>query len=596
MAHPLVAGGGVAALGMMRALFTTTRGRDLLLRLNGIKPGTPVADSLWQQVGKEMPKLMQKPPEEPPEGPPAGGGSSPPNPPQPPAGSAAAIPDEYARQKQAFKASVAGLPLDPDRIEWVHGTTPEGAESIRSSGKFKTEGVTRQYDYSEFGPDAVYLGPKGSWWFDPDAGGRNIDYGAQVPVNLSPSAKIFTINSKADADKLAKSIGLASGKALSDALWVDNYQGPEGPQGVARAREITNRLRSLGIDGVHISGQAMQEENPVFTGPQLVVFNKDVINPEGPPTGGGPSSGPPAPGGGNIADTLQNQADAAIQRMRDRGTFSGTQSNAMFPAEDLADMAIWGAAKMAKGVTQLGAWSKEMLADAGSSAARLKPQLPKLYVLAQKTLERHIANTAGNLPSTQKMLSMYRQGAEGQDWYRNTKAELQSVFGPDTDKFVDFLAATSPNTTVAANTSLALKAYMQWKTGKPFTGYLPETIKSLNKAAAGEEFGGLKVQSFRKNLHGDPVPVTVDRWIARALGFGDQPTVPQYKFMDYLISQVAAKKGLEPRQLQAAIWKTIKDTEGLAGQGGESYEVLVRRKLLSDPDLAAAIQQAAPQR
>ena len=318
--------------------------------------------------------------------------------------------------------------------------------------------------------------------------------------------------------------------------------------------------------------------------------------PEGPPSGGGPSSGPPAPTGGNLADTLQGQADAAIQRMRDRGTFSGTQSNALFPAEDLADMTIWGAAKMAKGVTQLGAWSKEMLADAGASASRLKPQLPKLYVMAQKTLERHIANTAGNLPSTQKMLSMHRQGIEGKDWDRNSKAELQSVFGPDTDKFVDFLAATSPNTTVAANTSLALKAYMQWKTGKPFTGYLPETIKSLNRAAAGEEFGGLKVQSFRKNLHGDAVPVTVDRWIARALGFGDQPTVPQYKFMDYLISQVAAKKGLEPRQLQAAIWKTIKDTEGLAGQGGESYEVLVRRKLLSDPDLATAIQQAAPQR
>ena len=76
MAHPLIAGGGVAALGMMRALFTTTRGRDLLLRLNGIKPGTPVADSVWQQVGREMPKLMQKPPEEPPEGPPSGGGPS----------------------------------------------------------------------------------------------------------------------------------------------------------------------------------------------------------------------------------------------------------------------------------------------------------------------------------------------------------------------------------------------------------------------------------------------------------------------------------------------------------------------------------------
>ena len=34
----------------------------------------------------------------------------------------------------------------------------------------------------------------------------------------------------------------------------------------------------------------------------------------------------------------------------------------------------------------------------------------------------------------------------------------------------------------------------------------------------------------------------------------------------------------------------------MLSQGGESYEVLVRRKLLSDPDLATAIQQAAPQR
>jgi GNAT superfamily N-acetyltransferase len=301
----------------------------------------------------------------------------------------------------------------------------------------------------------------------------------------------------------------------------------------------------------------------------------------------------PQPGAAEgIHSTLDSAADAAMQRMRDRGTFTGSKLSAGIPVDDLADMAIWGASKLAKGTVDFAKWSKEILAEAGPAAARLAPELPKLYAQAQKTLDRHIANTAGDLPNTQKLLAMYRKGIEGQDWYRSTKAELQSVFGPDTNMFIDFLAATSPNTTVASNTSLALKAYMQWKAGKPFTGYLPETIKSLDKAAAGEDFGALKVRSFRKNLHGDPMPVTVDRWIARALGFGDQPTPPQYKFMDYLITQVAQKKGLEPRQVQAAIWKTIKDAEGIAGQGGESYEVLVRKKLLSDPDLAAAIKQA----
>ena len=51
---------------MARALLTTTGGRNLLLRMNGIKPGSPMMDSLWQQVGKEMPKLMA-PPKTPPQ-------------------------------------------------------------------------------------------------------------------------------------------------------------------------------------------------------------------------------------------------------------------------------------------------------------------------------------------------------------------------------------------------------------------------------------------------------------------------------------------------------------------------------------------------
>ena len=278
--------------------------------------------------------------------------------------------------------------------------------------------------------------------------------------------------------------------------------------------------------------------------------------------------------------------------MRQRGTLTGERLGAGIPVDDIADMAIWGASKLARGTVDFGKWSKEIMSEASPAAAQLAPHLPKLYEQSQKILDRHVTRTAGKLPNTQGLLGLYKKGIDAKDWYHSTQAELQSVFGDDTGMFVDFLAATSPNTTVASNTTLALKAYTQWKSGKPFQGFLPETINSLNKAISGEDFGGLKVKSFRKILRapspgrGRPLDLTRN-------GLRRSATPAQYKLLDYLITQVAQKKGLEPRQLQAAVWKMIKDAEGLASQGAESYEVLVRRKLLSDPDMAAAIKQAS---
>lgn len=141
----------------------------------------------------------------------------------------------------------------------------------------------------------------------------------------------------------------------------------------------------------------------------------------------------------------------------------------------------------------------------------------------------------------------------------------------------------------------ALKAYMQWKNGQPFQGFMPVVIDMLNKATRGEPFGGLKVSSFKKNLMGDPLPVTVDRWIARAFGFGDQPTPVQYKFMDYLITQTAQRKGIEPRQMQAAIWKTMRDAKAMSTTG-EAFEVVLRKRIMADPDLAATIKQLSGSR
>src|SRR5262245_12729920 len=89
---------------------------------------------------------------------------------------------------------------------------------------------------------------------------------------------------------------------------------------------------------------------------------------------------------GGIWRGLQDAGDAALARLRQRGAFAGGQLYALFPADVTKDMAIWGAAKMAKGVTDFSQWSKEMLADAGAAADQIRPHLATIYKLASTTV------------------------------------------------------------------------------------------------------------------------------------------------------------------------------------------------------------------
>jgi hypothetical protein len=296
--------------------------------------------------------------------------------------------------------------------------------------------------------------------------------------------------------------------------------------------------------------------------------------------------------GKGISGTLDQAAEDALQRMRDRGTFKGTRLNAGIPVDDLADMAIWGAAKLAKGTVDFAKWSKEILAEAGPAAtSQIKPELANLYAKAQKIYQSHVARTEGKLANTRQLLALYRAGIEGQDWYKYTQAELEQHFGEDAPLFVDMLAATSPNASVAANVSLALKAYAQHKTGQPFEGFMPAVIGNLEKVVKGESPSGPKVTSFKKNLFGDPIPVTVDRWMARAMGWKTDALTPaHYKFLDYTLTQVANKIGVEPRQLQAAIWKAIKEKQGIPGQTAETFEQLLKRQVEKNPALAQTLR------
>jgi hypothetical protein len=354
---------------------------------------------------------------------------------------------------------------------------------------------------------------------------------------------------------------------------------PSGPSGGAPPGQATPPEAGPGGENPLADIAAQRQANQ-----QAFVDKAKAAGQETPPA----ATTTPATGT-SISDTLQSAADAALQRVRDRGTFSGTKLNAAVPVDDLADMAIWGAAKIAKGTVDFGKWSKEMIADAGE---QIRPQLEKMYAQSQKIYERHVANTAGELATTRQLMRLYKIGEPGKDWYKNTQKELETHFGDDAPLFVDMLAATSPNSTVASNVTLALKAYTQHKTGQPFEGFMPAVIGNLERAVKGEPFGGPKVSSFKANLFGDPEPVTVDRWMARAMGKPTDTLTPaQYKFYDYTLTQVAKKAGVEPRQLQAGIWKAIKEAEGRAGNTSESFEQVLARNVADKPELKALLQR-----
>jgi hypothetical protein len=85
-----------------------------------------------------------------------------------------------------------------------------------------------------------------------------------------------------------------------------------------------------------------------------------------------------------ISQRLETEAQAAMERIRRRGTFRGARMNTGLPADDLTDLAIWGAAKLAKGTVDFTRWSGEMISDFGEQA---RPYLAKIYQAAHAHLE-----------------------------------------------------------------------------------------------------------------------------------------------------------------------------------------------------------------
>lgn len=109
---------------------------------------------------------------------------------------------------------------------FVHGTTPENAAAIRAAGQFNPNIGERVYDYSQFGRQASYFAPEGSWWLDPEkaAAGRAATYKDAVKMQLDPTAKIKVIDSEKQLNKVAKKAGFVDAYDMMSSLNVDGLQ------------------------------------------------------------------------------------------------------------------------------------------------------------------------------------------------------------------------------------------------------------------------------------------------------------------------------------------------------------------------------------
>jgi hypothetical protein len=112
-----------------------------------------------------------------------------------------------------------------------------------------------------------------------------------------------------------------------------------------------------------------------------------------------------------------------------------------------------------------------------------------------------------------------------------------------------------------------------------FEGFMGTHKSGLEAVMAAQPLSGPKVGGFHAAMMGDPNGVAVDRWVARAIGYGDKLTEQQNRFIDYAISQVARARGLEPRQLQAAIWRAMKENSETGAFGYDPREEFVTSKL-----------------
>lgn len=234
------------------------------------------------------------------------------------------------------------------------------------------------------------------------------------------------------------------------------------------------------------------------------------------------------------------------------------------------------------------AWIEKMLGEGVGKA-----EMAKVRAGAEKLFAQQVDRVGGQMVKTKALMQHFANGKGDLDWY-NVGKELEDYFGKDAELFAQLLAVTSNNATVPANHTFALKAYKAIKAGipilkategaKPGEAFLPAVVDQIRRVAAGQGIEGIegrKVNDFVKALMGDKNAVVVDRWMMRAFGYDrDIPTPHEYDLIEHAVRELAQQQGVEPRQMQAAIWFSTRQGAEVGNRvPSPTFGELTKRKL-----------------
>ncbi len=194
-----------------------------------------------------------------------------------------------------------------------------------------------------------------------------------------------------------------------------------------------------------------------------------------------------------------------------------------------------------------------------------------------------------------RLTRIYRAGLEHMpdagSWYADCFFNIQNVMivfdhnghplldtsKERTELFVDLLAATSPQASIARNTFLATQLFQMIRhaTLCEFPNDFEAHLNNECRCFVGLPMSGPKVTAFRANLLGENKPVTVDSWMMRVFmqaGKKAPESPAEYQRMEEMIRTVARRYNQTPSAMQAILWVGIKILEGAPEDTPEPFE------------------------
>lgn len=252
----------------------------------------------------------------------------------------------------------------------------------------------------------------------------------------------------------------------------------------------------------------------------------------------------------------------------------------------LLEMLAKGARIGSKIDKELGEATKDLGSDAMDMGL-----LGRLPMVEQASLERYVAPRGMpksipnliNKESVERLAETARRGSEmgGMEWYNLEPLRMAYVDklgeiegNARFKRFTEFVAATSPRSTVSSNIRRASLFDSLDRQGVDFsqmtnadmpTGYghiaHNTQMSLLGDLANGGSFSSVnrpKTSGFGENLYGNWKPLTSDTHNMSAVR-GDpsikkSPTKAEYKYIEDAQTEIADRLGITPAQIQANIW------------------------------------------